>query len=172
MAGMCQLERRIVSITAPAHRERPGPAFLCASAAVAVAVTLAVAAGVPVRPLPGLPELLGAPAFPAPWTGSEPAEGGAASEARVPMRAKSVARADGEDARNRLEAARSAVPMSGASPRAPETAAQRAEPPAPGLETPLHRNAPAGRDWRDSPADGQRALYGPPAAAARRRHAG
>jgi beta-lactamase regulating signal transducer with metallopeptidase domain len=54
MAGMCQLERRIMSITAPAHRDRPGPFFLCASAAVAASVTLAVATGVPVRPFSAL----------------------------------------------------------------------------------------------------------------------
>lgn len=58
MAGMCQLEHRLVSITAPVHRERPGPAFLSASAAIATLVTLAVAAGVLVRPLSVPPDPL------------------------------------------------------------------------------------------------------------------
>lgn len=159
MAGMCQLERRLVSITAPTHRERPGPAFLYASAAIAVVVTLAVAAAVPVRPLSALPESLrAAPALLAPWTGSEPAE--AESEDQVPTQAERASRGEGEGARSRFEAARNAAPMSRAGPRAPETSAQRAEPPGPGLETPAHRNEPA---WRDAPADGrQRAVYGPP----------
>jgi beta-lactamase regulating signal transducer with metallopeptidase domain len=58
MAGMCQLEQRLVSITAPVHRDRPGPAFLSASTAIATLVTLAVAAGVLVRPLSVLPDPL------------------------------------------------------------------------------------------------------------------
>ena len=163
MAGMCQLERRLVSITAPVHRERPGPAFLYASAAIAIVVTLAVAAAVPVRPLSALPESLrAAPAFLAPWTGSESAEGRSGPEEQVPIRAERASRGEGEDARSRLEAARSVV-SSQADPRAPETGAQRAVPPAPGLETLVQRNEPAGRDWRDAPADGrQRAVYGPP----------
>ena len=56
MAGACQLERRLLSITAPTHRERPGPAFLALSAAAATAATLAVATGLPVRPLSALPD--------------------------------------------------------------------------------------------------------------------
>jgi beta-lactamase regulating signal transducer with metallopeptidase domain len=48
MAGMYQLERRLVSITSPAHRNRPGTFFLSSSALLAGLTTLFVAAGVPV----------------------------------------------------------------------------------------------------------------------------
>jgi beta-lactamase regulating signal transducer with metallopeptidase domain len=48
MASACQLERRLVSITAQACRGRPGPAFLCSSALLAASATLVAAAGVPV----------------------------------------------------------------------------------------------------------------------------
>lgn len=48
MAGMHQLERRLVSITSPARRNRPGTAFLSSSALLAALATLLVAAGVPV----------------------------------------------------------------------------------------------------------------------------
>src|SRR5205085_2878120 len=58
MAGMCQLERRVVAITAPGGREQSGPAFLSASVAIATCVMLAVSTGVPVRPLPGLSDPL------------------------------------------------------------------------------------------------------------------
>jgi hypothetical protein len=58
MAGMCQLEQRLVSITTPAHRERPGAAFLSASAAIAGLATLTVAAGVPVSAYSALSDTL------------------------------------------------------------------------------------------------------------------
>jgi bla regulator protein BlaR1 len=48
MAGMYQLERRLVSITSPARRNRPGSFFLSSSALLAGLTTLLVAAGVPV----------------------------------------------------------------------------------------------------------------------------
>jgi beta-lactamase regulating signal transducer with metallopeptidase domain len=48
MAGMYQLERRLVSITSPARRDRPGTFFLSSSALCAALATLVVAAGVPV----------------------------------------------------------------------------------------------------------------------------
>jgi beta-lactamase regulating signal transducer with metallopeptidase domain len=48
MAGMDQLERRLVSITSPARRNRPGAFFLSSSALLAALATLVVAAGVPV----------------------------------------------------------------------------------------------------------------------------
>ena len=52
MAGMCQLERRVVAITTPARRDQPGLAFLAAATVAASFVMLVTAAGVPVRPLP------------------------------------------------------------------------------------------------------------------------
>jgi len=55
MAGMCQLERRLVSITRPARRDRPGRFFLSSSAAFAAFATLVVAAGVPVSPSSAVP---------------------------------------------------------------------------------------------------------------------
>jgi beta-lactamase regulating signal transducer with metallopeptidase domain len=48
MAGMYQLERRLVSITSPARRDRPGIFFLSSSALLAGCTTLLVAAGAPV----------------------------------------------------------------------------------------------------------------------------
>jgi beta-lactamase regulating signal transducer with metallopeptidase domain len=48
MAGMYQLERRLVSITHPGPRNRPGTVFLSSSALLAGLTTLLVAAGVPV----------------------------------------------------------------------------------------------------------------------------
>lgn len=48
MAGMYQLERRLVSITGPARRDRPGAFFLSSSALIGGCTTLLVAAGVPV----------------------------------------------------------------------------------------------------------------------------
>jgi beta-lactamase regulating signal transducer with metallopeptidase domain len=48
MAGMDQLERRLVSITSPARRDRPGTFFLSSAALLAALATLILAAGVPV----------------------------------------------------------------------------------------------------------------------------
>jgi hypothetical protein len=48
MAGMVELERRLVSIINPAPRDRPTAAFLSSSALLAALATLVVAAGVPV----------------------------------------------------------------------------------------------------------------------------
>jgi len=50
MAGTGQLERRLVSITSPARRDRPGMAFLSSTALLAILATLVVATGVPVSP--------------------------------------------------------------------------------------------------------------------------
>lgn len=55
MAGMYQLERRLVSITGAARRNRPGTLFLSSSAVLAGLTTLLVAAGVPVSATPTLP---------------------------------------------------------------------------------------------------------------------
>ncbi len=51
MAGMCQLERRVISITTNGHREPPSPAFVSASVVVATCIMLAMSAAIPVRPL-------------------------------------------------------------------------------------------------------------------------
>jgi BlaR1 peptidase M56 len=55
MAGMYQLERRLVSITSPARRNRPGTLFLSSSALLAGCTTLLVAAGAPVSATSTLP---------------------------------------------------------------------------------------------------------------------
>jgi beta-lactamase regulating signal transducer with metallopeptidase domain len=55
MAGMYQLERRLLSITGAARRDRPGPLFRSSSALLAGVTTVVVAAGVPVRATPTLP---------------------------------------------------------------------------------------------------------------------
>jgi beta-lactamase regulating signal transducer with metallopeptidase domain len=55
MAGMDQLEQRLVSITSPARRNRPGTFFLSSSALLAGLGTLLVAAGVPVSASSTLP---------------------------------------------------------------------------------------------------------------------
>ncbi len=52
MAGMYQLERRLVSITSPAPRNRPGTFFKSSSALLAGLTTVFVAAGVPVSATP------------------------------------------------------------------------------------------------------------------------
>jgi beta-lactamase regulating signal transducer with metallopeptidase domain len=55
MAGMFQLERRLVSITSRSRRSRPGTFFLSSSALLAGVTTWLVAAGVPVSATPTLP---------------------------------------------------------------------------------------------------------------------
>lgn len=55
MAGMYQLERRLLSITSESRRSRPGTFFLSSSVFLAGLTTLLVAAGVPVSATPPLP---------------------------------------------------------------------------------------------------------------------
>lgn len=50
MAGLCQLERRVVSITGNVRRDAPGAAFHAASATITALTVLAVAVVLPVRP--------------------------------------------------------------------------------------------------------------------------
>ena len=124
MAGICQLERRVVSITGEAHRERPGPAFLSGSAAIAILVMLMVAAAVPVRPLPALPDPIGSgsglePSPPALRAAPAPDEGGAGPEAPTADRAAMLPAADGFS--GTFGAARAA-----AAPQASEAGAQAA----------------------------------------------
>jgi beta-lactamase regulating signal transducer with metallopeptidase domain len=77
MAGMYQLERRLVSIIEPARRDRPTRAFLSSSALLASLATLVVAAGVPVG-------------FSSARPGPDPASF-AANEAVTELRARSAA---------------------------------------------------------------------------------
>jgi hypothetical protein len=84
MVGTCQLERRLVSITRPARRDRPTPAFVSSSAVLAAAATLVVAAGAPVRAsstLLGAREAAGSLVV---FTGKRAASPPDASETRAP----------------------------------------------------------------------------------------
>ena len=100
MAGMYQLERRLVSIIEPARRDRPTAAFLSASALLASLATLVVAAGVPVSFASAPPRPLGAEpagiasneAFPAPSARSSAPE---AAGPRDGIFARSEAAPDG-----------------------------------------------------------------------------
>ena len=169
MAGICQLERRVVSITADARRERPGPAFLSGSAAIALAVMLAVAAGVPVRPLPGLPDPIGSgggidPAPPALRAIPAPDEGGAAPEAGTADRAAMAPAADAFpgtiDARRAAAAPPAAEEGARAAPGQAFAPAAQGEAAAPGGSTAAGRDAQAATP---SPAATQQPLrlYGP-----------
>jgi hypothetical protein len=77
MAGMHQLERRLLSIINPASRDRPTTAFLSSSALLASLATLVVAVGVPVT-------FPSAPLYP---LGAEPV-GSASNEAARASRAR------------------------------------------------------------------------------------
>jgi beta-lactamase regulating signal transducer with metallopeptidase domain len=70
MAGMYQLERRLVAITGGSRRNRPGAIFLSSSALLGGLTTLLVAAGVPVGATPGVPG-----SFRADWTDRAPPVG-------------------------------------------------------------------------------------------------
>lgn len=160
MAGTCQLERRLVAITTPARRDRPGLVFLFASALAAAFVTLVAAAGVPVRPLAALPDPLRAEpsplaAFPAESVVPTPAEIRTEAEAQGPTRA-------GEggpvDAGTRLQPMEVDPPMPQPSGRPAEAAAPQADPPAPSLTIDVRVD----RVERAAPADPRRsAAYGP-----------
>jgi len=165
MAGMCQLERRLVSITAPTHRERPGPAFLYASAAIATSVTLAVATGLPVRPLSVLADPLRMESAPlaTPFVFA-PTEGRFRSEAQAPPGTQRVAlrrERRPRNVRDGFEGAETVVPIVQADGRASELEGQQIEPAAQSLETVLRQDEPIGRDWREAPAHIQLAAYGP-----------
>jgi beta-lactamase regulating signal transducer with metallopeptidase domain len=88
MAGACQLERRLVSITSPARRDRPSTLFLSSSASIATLATLIAAAGVPVSPSSTLlhavpPRLAGITSPVGKRLDSARAEDAAASEGRA-----------------------------------------------------------------------------------------
>lgn len=85
MAGMGQLEQRMVSITSSARRDAPGPAFHAASATVTLFTLLGVAAALPVRPLQILaPAPALESALPSPGPAPEPGGGIASGETDVP----------------------------------------------------------------------------------------
>lgn len=165
MAGTCQLERRLVSITAPTHRERPGAAFLYASAAIAISVTLAVAAGVPVRPYSALPDPLAMePAFPTTRVGTVPAEGGSDTEAPMPYRTNMAPLREGRSGnlREGFEEPSAAASLPQAERRAPDAGGQQIEPAAQGHEDTPFRGAAIGRDGQNDPASArQLGAYGP-----------
>lgn len=99
MAEICQLERRVISITTPVRRGRPGLAFRCSSMAMASLVTLAAAAGVLARPSLELPDSLRmehSPLAPPPAKQAQalPQETNLAREAPAPTLASSVAEAE------------------------------------------------------------------------------
>lgn len=162
MAGMCQLERRVVSITADARRELPGPFFLSASAAIAALVMLAVAAGVPVRPLPAVPEPLPSETAPPPVrVVPMPAEGGAEREAGMAERAAIDPRAESRSRDSNDDFAAAVAPPQ-ADGYAPEAAGQQIATAAQGHEDPAFQSAAIGRDGQIAlPSLQQPAVYGP-----------
>jgi beta-lactamase regulating signal transducer with metallopeptidase domain len=156
MAGMCQLEQRLVSITAPVHRERPGPAFLSASAAIATLVTLAVAAGVLVRPLSVLPDPLSTEAgLVATQAGPAMRENRFESDAPAPHGANPAPAREGRarNLRDGFEDPGATVPPSPAEGPAREAGLERVEPVAQGRASEPFQGTPT--------APHQLASYGP-----------
>lgn len=163
MAGMCQLERRVVSITGPARRERPGLLFHSASAAIAAFVMLAVAAGMPVSPAPGLPDLLRSEAAaPAPRIAAAPAGGDViVPEARmgesgaIDPRIEARAREPG--------GGYEAPPVAAARSQAEDRARTVEAPAAQGPDAAPFQAAATGGAGQDAlPSPRQLGLYGPP----------
>ncbi len=166
MAGACQLERRLVSITTPAQRGEPGLTFLAVAVVIATALMLSVATGIPVRPLPLPPEPFSGEATPGTIPAPAPT-GDVAESMSLPTRGTIAPRTEDRprevrdavplhrpaalspqlDPRTRGNAAQPAVPVETAPP--PIAAAQAARPPqrqlavyGPQLPPPL----PAGRE--------------------------
>jgi len=120
MAGLYQLERRLLSITGSARRKSPGALFVSSSALLAGVTTLLVAAGVPVRASPALPGPFGADrpeVAPAAGEGADPA----GSEAPSPGRSE---RASAPPARPANGIGRIARQSAAASPPRRDAAAQ------------------------------------------------
>jgi beta-lactamase regulating signal transducer with metallopeptidase domain len=163
MAGTCQLERRVLSITTPAPREQPGLPFLSASVAIATCVMLAVATGLPVRPLPPLPDPLETEtAFPDTGAMPVPAEGGSGQDARMAGRV-TIARSAGDrprDIRNGFDAPQAAAPAP-AEGRAREMAGQPIEPAAQNQTAAPVPGAVINPERQDAIAPRQLASYGP-----------
>jgi len=160
MAGTCQLERRVVAITTPGAREQSGPAFLSASVAIATCVMLAVSTGVPVRPLPGLPDPLEIQAAADGRVIPAPAEESSGESVQAPDRVTVTARAT-DRPRNISgggQTQRTASPLSQAEGPAGATAGQPVEPAAQ-----VNAGAPlSGAVLQDAPPPPQRlAAYGP-----------
>lgn len=163
MAGLCQLEQRVISITGTARRERPGPAFLTTAVLIAAMIMLAVAAGVPVRPLPALPASLQVETA----RHTVPGTAGFASdppEARMQIVEATITPPRYEQAtptpRDDFRALRAAAaPQALASP-AQEAQGQRLEPPPPVQVAPAA--GAAGEGANGSSTSGQAlAVYGP-----------
>jgi len=155
MAGMCQLEQRLVSITTPAQRGEPGLIFLSAAVAIATALMLSVATGTPVRPLPSLSDPLAietrlgaSPIRPLTEDTSAPMQ--------VSERGAAAPRAEGglRDARDGLQLQRAGARPPQPDPRAQDIAAQ---PPALAESPP----PPASEAQDNPPPRRQLAAYGP-----------
>jgi beta-lactamase regulating signal transducer with metallopeptidase domain len=170
MAGMEQLERRLVSITGPARRDRPGAAFLASSAALAACVTLLVSAGAPVRAARTLPEPLpgttastnvstGARVSPPPRRETRPESQTPAAEGMaVPAPVESAAR----DVRAGAAVARPILPAGPAGAPVADEPGPANAPRAPGEQSGFRQDGPAVGHPRPSPVDGpQLAAYGP-----------
>jgi beta-lactamase regulating signal transducer with metallopeptidase domain len=101
MAGTCQLERRLASITRPARRDPPNAAFISSSAALAALATLVAAAAVPVR---ASSALLGRHPAPRSAAIEQPASFAAPKDLAdgvSPVAARSATQADGQNALDR-----------------------------------------------------------------------
>lgn len=153
MAGLCQLERRLVSITTPARRDLPGPAFLGAGAAIAAAFTFVVAAAVPVRP----PAPLTLPAAAADRADRAPMERRADPMPKRAQIALTDVRTPDAEGRPLARAAAPTPPAEGRS-----RAAEGPQEPAPvqGAAVVLPADPPAARPQAPAPGR-QLAVYGP-----------
>ncbi|MBV9882636.1 MAG: M56 family metallopeptidase [Sphingomonadaceae bacterium] len=160
MAGMCQLERRVLAITGAAHREPPGPAFLAGAGGIAAATLLAAAAAVPVSRMPALPEPIGGEAaFPAAPPGPAPTAPAATRAARLAERSAAPAPAE-RRARDAGDGFTAHAPAQGGE-RAAATEAQTIQPEArSGMPAPIASVAPPSAPI--APAEPLR-VYGPPA---------
>lgn len=168
MGGMAQLERRLVSITTQARRERPGAAFLGLSTVTACLFTLIVSAGVPVRATPAVPPPLREESplsVPAPAKAIARTDAGDRLEPRAPGLGRAETVAPGEtrsrEMRDGRETARVAVSEQSV-PAAPEAARPADEVQAPSAPTAAPPGRANGTRPRPSPIDRpQLAAYGP-----------
>ncbi|HYD13993.1 MAG TPA: M56 family metallopeptidase [Allosphingosinicella sp.] len=153
MAGMCQLEQRVVSITGTARRERPGAAFHSAAAAITALTVLAVGAALPVQQPPALSDPLAIEtALPPAGASSAPAGDASGPAAITADRAASANRIDARPRGRGVEAQPAA-----ASARVPDIVREVEPPsiaaPAPARDTVLAEAVP--------PADRQLGPIGP-----------
>jgi beta-lactamase regulating signal transducer with metallopeptidase domain len=150
MAGMYQLERRLVSITSESRRNRPGALFLSSSALLAGLTTLLVAAGVPVSATPALPGSLRANRAAIASPVEKAVESGRPEGPSLrPGRGERPSSPPGSESRSE-EAGQATAPRS---PRIAGTAA--------GESGPTNRDQEGSRDERQSPASaGELRNYG------------